>query len=122
MPVESPDGKTVFYARSKGTASTIWKIPVAGGDAVQVTGPIAKDPAFAVSMNGIYYVTPPESPTRQLIQFLDFATNQSRPVVVAEREIGLGMSLSPDGRFLIFAQRDQVGRDLMLIRDFGVRN
>ena len=122
MPVESPDGKTVFYARSKGTASTIWKIPVAGGEAVQVTGPLAKDPAFAVSINGIYYATPPESPTRQLIQFLDFATNQSRPVVVAEREIGMGMSLSPDGRFLIFAQRDQVGRDLMLIRDFGVRN
>ena len=37
-PVESPDGKTLYYAQlfpEKG----IWKMPVQGGEAVQVTGP-----------------------------------------------------------------------------------
>ena len=39
MPVESPDGKTLYYAHllpEKG----IWKMPVQGGEAVQVTGPV----------------------------------------------------------------------------------
>jgi Tol biopolymer transport system component/DNA-binding winged helix-turn-helix (wHTH) protein len=121
MPVESPDGKSVFYARVSERENGIWKFPVEGGKPERVTGRIAKDVAFAVGNEGIYYVTPPESPTRQLIHFLEFSTNQSRPVVVADREIGLGMSLSKDGRFLIFPQRDQAGSDLMIIRDFNVQ-
>jgi Tol biopolymer transport system component len=116
QPIESPDGKNLFYAKG-GSELTIWKIPSAGGTAKQVTGPIAKDPAFAVSVDGIYYKIPAESPSRQVIQFLSFSTGQSRPVVVTEHEIGQGLSLSPDERYLIFAQR-QPGSDLMLIKDF----
>ena len=97
----------------------IWKIPVEGGDAAQVTGPIAKDQAFTIGRDGIYYASPRESPTRQFIHFLSFSTGKSRPVVVSEREIGMGLSLSPDERFVIFAQRDQVGSDLMLIQNFA---
>jgi Tol biopolymer transport system component len=119
MPVESPDGKSVFYA-NQDVKSGIWKIPVDGGEAEYMTGPIAKDPAFVPSKDGIYYAAPPESSTRQFIHFLEFSTGRSRPVVVAEREIGVGMSLSPDGRYLIFPLRDQVGSDLMLIRNFDI--
>jgi hypothetical protein len=60
-----------------------------------------------VSKEGTYYAAAPESPARQFIHFLDFSTGKSRPVVVTHREIGLGMSLSPDGRYLIFPQRNQ---------------
>ena len=58
--------------------------------------------------------------SQHLIRFLSFSTGQSRPVVVTDRPIGLGLSLSPDQRFLIFAQRDQTGSDLMLIENFIV--
>jgi Tol biopolymer transport system component len=117
MPLESLDGATLFYAHIN-PEKGLWKIPVQGGIAEQVTGPIAKDFAFAVATRGIYYVSPPESPTRQLIQFWSFSTGESHPVVVANQEIGLGLSLSPDERFLIFAQRDNAGSDLMLVKDF----
>jgi hypothetical protein len=120
MPVESLDGKSVFFAKLASAETGIWKIPVDGGEAEYVAGPIAKDHAFVPGKDGIYYAAPRESPTRQLIYFLDFSTGQRRPVVVAEREIGLGMSLSPDGRYLIFPQRDQAGSDLMLIRNFNI--
>jgi len=120
QPLESPDGKNVFYIQ-EGSELTIWKIPSGGGTATQVTGPIAKDPAFAVGTAGIYYKIPAESPPGQLIQFLSFSTGQSRPVVVTEHEIGLGLSLSPDERYLIFALREGPGSDLMLIKDFLAR-
>jgi dipeptidyl aminopeptidase/acylaminoacyl peptidase len=102
MPVESPDRKSVFYARLAGPEAAIWKIPVDSGEAKKVAGPIAKDVAFVASRQGIYFAAPPESSSPQLIHFLDFSTNRTRPVVVTEGEIGLGMSLSLDGRYLIF--------------------
>ena len=118
MPQESPDGKTLFYVRGV-SEMAIWKNPVQGGTAAQVTGPIARDPAFAVSQDGIYYKVSTDSPLRQLVQFLSFSTGKTRPVVMTERDIGLGMSLSPDGRHLIFAQRDRASDDLMLIENFS---
>jgi Tol biopolymer transport system component/DNA-binding winged helix-turn-helix (wHTH) protein len=115
-PVESPDGRTLFYVQ-EGSELTIWKVPVQGGTAEQVTGPIAKDPAFAVTDEGIYYKADSESPPAQRIQFLSFSTGEIRTVVVTEQEVGLGLSLSPDGKYLIFAQRNPKS-DLMLIKDF----
>jgi hypothetical protein len=41
------------------------------------------------------------------------ASGKFQPPVVRRN-----MSISPDGRYLIFPQRDHVGSDLMLIRDF----
>ena len=32
----------------------------------------------------------------------------------------VGLSVSPDQRFLVFAQHDQTGSDLMLIKNFVV--
>ena len=115
-PLESSDG-TLFYAHEN-PEKGIWKIPVGGGNAEQVTGPTGR-PNFTLGAGGIYYASAPETPTRQLIRFLSFSTGQSRPVVVANQGInGLGMSLSPDERYLLFTQRDHAGSDLMIVKDF----
>jgi hypothetical protein len=117
MPLESPDGKSVFYALIP-AGKGIGRVPVEGGEAVLVTGSTARDQAFAVGREGIYYASFPETPTRQLIRFLNFSTGENRPVVVANQEMGIGLSLSPDERYLIFTQRDHAGSDLMLVKDF----
>jgi len=88
MAFESHDGKMLYYSRIVPDEG-IWRVPVNGGDSVQVTDAIAKDNAFAVSEEGIYYVTAPDSSRRQFIQFLNFTTGRSRPVVVTDHEIGL---------------------------------
>ncbi len=116
---ESPDGKTLYYSHLS-IEKGIWKAPAQGGEAIQVTGPI-KDPfSFAVAADGIFYVAA-DSRRQGLIQFLSYATGRSRTVVLTERPIGGGLSLSPDQRFLAFVQRDQDGSDLMLIENFVVR-
>jgi Tol biopolymer transport system component len=119
MAIEAPDGKTLYYEHSiheKG----IWKVPVQGGEAVQVTGAFRGLFSFAVAADGIFYVPAADSPHQGLIQFLSFSTGQSRPVVVSDRPIE-GPSLSPDRRFLVFSQPAQAGSDLMLIENFVVR-
>jgi hypothetical protein len=94
---------------------------VQGGQAVQLTGPLGEQEAFAVTAEGIFYSAAPESRNQHLIRFLRFSTNENRPIVETNREIGLGLSLSPDQRFLVFAQRDQTGSDLMVVENFVVR-
>jgi Tol biopolymer transport system component/DNA-binding winged helix-turn-helix (wHTH) protein len=118
MPIESPDGKMLYYIHILAKKG-IWKVPAQGGKAMQVTGPLSEPFGFTVTAEGIYYTAALASSDQHLIQFLDFSTGQTRPVVETNRQIGMGLSLSPDGRFLIFPQRDQVGSDLMLIENFA---
>ena len=119
MPFESPDGKTLYFtrlSREKG----IWKVPVQGGKASQVTGPV-NDFSYVGAAEGIFYSPPPDSRRQGLIQFLSFSTGRSRTVVASDRPIAAGLSLSPDKRFLVFAQHNQDGSDLMLIENFVAR-
>jgi len=119
MAVESPDGKTLYYAQLLPERG-IWKMPVQDGEAVQVTGPVTEVPEFVVTAGGIYYAAAPESHNQTLIRFLSFSTRKTITVVVTNRQFGRGLSLSPDQRFLVFTQHDQTGRDLMLIENFVV--
>jgi hypothetical protein len=71
-PLSRLMGRIVFYALERNGKYHL-ENSVAGGDAVTNDGSHCQGSCFVVSMKGIYYVSPPESPTRQLIQFLDFA-------------------------------------------------
>jgi Tol biopolymer transport system component/DNA-binding winged helix-turn-helix (wHTH) protein len=122
MPIESPDGRALYYShirREEGVS--IWRVPVQGGDAEQVAGSLSEQAAFAITPDGIFYSAAPVSRNQHLIRFLSFSTGRSRPVVVTDRPIGMGLSVSSDQRFLVFAQRDQTGSDLMLIENFENR-
>jgi Tol biopolymer transport system component len=122
MPMESADGKTLYYCHrlpEKG----IWKIPVQGGEGVQVTGPYS--PPFCgleVTADGLYYTAARESHNQYSIAFFSFSTGKSRPVAISDRPIGsLSLSVSPDQHYILYTQSDQSGSDLMLIENFAVR-
>ena len=95
-------------------------MPVEGGAAVQLTGPV-NEFAYAVGKEGLFYSPAPDASQKGSFLFVSFATGQSRTVVVADRPIGDFISLSPDQRFLLFGQSGQFDRDLMLIENFVVR-
>jgi Tol biopolymer transport system component len=119
MPMESTDGKTLFYCHDL-PEKGIWKVPVDGGKETQVAGPYsARLCGLAVTAEGFYYTAAPDARKRHSIQFVSFSTGTSRAVVVSDRPVGkLALSVSPDGRFIIYAQSDQLGSDLMLIENF----
>jgi dipeptidyl aminopeptidase/acylaminoacyl peptidase len=121
QPTESPDGKELFYLKWTGTSdSAIWKVPAeGGGQPVRVVGPVHAFPcAFAVTDGGIYYEAPPHSGDQRFIRFYSFSSGQSRPVVVTNRPFGLGITISGDGRQVVFDQFDEAGSDLMIIENF----
>jgi serine/threonine protein kinase len=111
-PAESFDGQTVYYQKE----NTIWRVGVDGsGDRAAIDGPSTMQ-GIAVARDGIYYTT--GSPNRG-IQFFEFSTGRSRVVRKLEKSASLGISVSADGRSLIYCQVDTRGSgDLMLVDPF----
>jgi hypothetical protein len=74
--------------------------------------------AFAVVHEGIYFIPRPDTPGRHSIQFFNFTTKKIRPISTIESAIAAYLSVSPDGRWILYSQMDQVGSDLMLVENF----
>ena len=127
LPMESPDGKTLYYCH-KVPEKGIWKMPAQGGEGVQVTGPYSPPLcAMKVTAQGLYYTAAPDSSNKYSIEFFSFSTGKSRPVVVSDRPfIYLALSVSPDGRWLLYSQSDvrqrsDAGRELHPAVEFASR-
>ena len=82
---------------------------------------------FAVIDRGVYYMdratrspgalaTDRPGPTR--LQYFDFASRKSRTMVPDLGTIGLGLTVSRDGRTILYSRVDSSVDDLMLVENF----
>jgi hypothetical protein len=116
-PLESPDGKSVLYLTRDGTA--IRSVPVGGGPSTLVAAPVQQLPSgFAVTSRGIYYPAPLPSGGPGVVMFMSFSTRDRRSVALAHHPFGLGITVSPDDRYVLFDQYDQFEGDLLVVKDF----
>jgi Tol biopolymer transport system component len=120
-PLESPDGKFLYYVKSL-AATSLWKIPVEGGQATKVLEGLSTSLNLAIVDSGLYFVPAASSGSGSSIQFLNFATNRISPVATFEKPlnvgVGGGLAVSPDGRWILYTQADQAGSELMLVENF----
>jgi eukaryotic-like serine/threonine-protein kinase len=119
--VESPDGQFLYYVKERGEPG-IWRVPVAGGEETPVLDHHRAGlwRQWAVVEQGIFFITA-ETPDRPLIEFFSFATGKASLVMTLEKKLPdtiSGLSVSPDGRRLIWTQLDQISSDIMLIKNF----
>jgi Tol biopolymer transport system component len=116
-PVESSDGKSIFYVAESG--GSIWRVPKEGGQETEVVSCVHQTAyGFALTAEGIYYRDCSES-KKQYIRFFNPATRQSRPVAEANAPpFGTALSVSPDGKYLLFDQAGNNDMDLILLEDF----
>jgi hypothetical protein len=117
---ESPDGKFVYYTSF--TAPGIWRVAVEGGEEV----PVLDQPKlgywgyWAVVDGGIYFANV-EVKLHPTIEFFSFATGRVRQIATMEKEAvsgGPGFAISPDGRWILYAQVDLSGSDITLVENF----
>ena len=121
IPFESLDGKKVYYQK-KLAASDVWQVPVVGGEETRVLGP-AGQLQFAVVADGIYFIEPGPPGFAGWIKgnslkFFSFTKGTTEKVFDIKYLPQTGLSLSPDGRYVLFSQVDPFGADLMLVENF----
>ena len=71
-----------------------------------------------MASDGIYFIPKADAEGHYSVQFYDFATGKSSQVFPMHGGVSNGLAVSPDGRTLLFAQKDEVRSDLMLVRNF----
>jgi Tol biopolymer transport system component len=113
---ESLDGKFVYYTKDQ-ASSALWKMPLSGGEESQVL-PSVDLRNFSLVNDGIYFIPGPGADGKYSIQFLRFATGKVKTVVPIPGQLEIGLSVSPDGRSLLFSEIDEAGSDLMLVENF----
>jgi hypothetical protein len=112
---ESPDGRFVYYSKGTGPTS-LWRVPIGGGGEEQVLDSIL-GLNFVVASDGVFFV-PGHANDIWTIRFLNFRTGAVTIVARFEKFPQLGLSLSPDGRQILYSQVDEDNSDLMLVENF----
>ena len=59
----------------------------------------------------------PQSAPRTIC-FYDFATKQTREIFKTERDTSDGISVAPDGRYMLYSQLDENSSNIMLVSNF----
>lgn len=117
---ESFDGETLYFVDGW-TDATLKRVSVnQPGPASLVEGmPVLKDASlWTVVPGGIYFV-PADSP--HSIRYFDLSTRRARRVTEVDRDFNSangGLSVSADGRWILYSQVDDVNRDIMLVEHF----
>ena len=113
---ESDDGKWVYYIKNTWD-SCLWRMPSEGGEETRVLDSVVYR-AFTVVTEGIYFVPRSDPAGQYSIQFFNFATKKIRSILATGRKGGGYLSVSPDGRWILYSQVDQASSDLKLVENF----
>jgi Tol biopolymer transport system component len=111
-PRESFDGKTIYFA----SGATLKKVALPGqpGTESEVDGSLRVQD-WTLSPSGIYFV-PADAP--RSLRYFDFATRQVRPIFEVDKDFSGGLSVSPDGRWILYSQGGDPTGDIMLVDHF----
>ena len=121
-PVFSPDGKLLYYSKLGQTG--LWAIPAQGGEERRILNDSVSDQNrnWTVSSDGIYFFDLKVAPNEpKLVKFYSFRTGKTSLAGTVEPTVSpdySGISVSPDGRWLLYSHIASITSDLVLIDHF----
>ena len=118
FPQESFDGSVLYFARRNVNTGVGMLSPHGTFLESSVEGlpAIVHENLWTVRREGIYFV-PADSP--RSLHYFDFATKKVREIFKINRDFGDGLSVSPDGHWLLYTQVDEENSDIMLVDRFS---
>ncbi len=116
-PVESPDGRSLYYCKYE--QGGVWRMPVQGDEETEVLRDVDGGgwPDWGISSNGIYFMRFGKFP-HVSISFFEFATGKTLPIWTLEKKPGWGLSISNDGKSIVYIQNEFAESNIMLVRNF----
>jgi len=120
-PMESPDGRWLYFTQDRGSSS-IWRMPTAGGAETPLFDFHQKNYSrgWTVTSEGVYFAVA-SSNTQSTIKFFSLSTGAEKTVAEIDRVLPSsvsGLTVSPDGRWLLLPLFARRGSDLMMIENF----
>ena len=112
---ESIDGKTLFFSRDLPNGSALLALSLAGGPERQLAQSVGD--TFAVGLAGVYTLDFWSGPPPPLF-LRDPATGRGRLLGTLEKAHQYGLTVSPDGKTILYTRLVNQGKDLMLIENF----
>ena len=125
IPEEAPDGKYLYYMHGSGTGP-LYRVATSGGEETKLLDEIAAR-GYALAEDGIYYIKPPKNANtpeyfevnaNNTLHVYNFATGTSTLLATLPKALQLGVTVSPDGRSLLYPQIDRLVEDIMLVEGF----
>ena len=116
-PTESYDGETVYFTTS-GLNTTLHTVSVkhpGAGSVLQEMPSVRSITLWALTPGGIYFV--PAAAPRSL-RYFDLATKKVRQIFEIDKDFSYGLSVSQDGRLILYSQIDELKSELMLVDHF----
>jgi Tol biopolymer transport system component len=115
--LESPDGQWLYYTKNEAADTSLWKVATGGGEEVQVL-PSVHFHNFDVTSDGIYFLEGWGWRTAQPTT-LRFQGNGGQISTVAHLPQGyVGLSVSPDRKWIVFTANKAATSELIMIEDF----
>jgi Tol biopolymer transport system component len=118
--LESIDRKFVYYTKGKALGpASLWRVAkdgAGGGGEVPVLDSLADWSTFSVAPDGIYFIPYAGSEAGSSINFYRFADGQTRAIIEIHKPVSVGLTVSPDGRVILYTQVDRDDNDLVIAR------
>jgi eukaryotic-like serine/threonine-protein kinase len=114
VPFESLDGTDVYSTQTVSAASALWRVPVAGGEPVKVLERVVFR-NFVPLEGGVYYID--QLSDEASLQFFDFASRRSTAVVHGLGDLRYGLTVTADGRAILYSRVDVMIDDLMFVEN-----
>ena len=118
---ESPDGRYIFYAKSRGSfLASLWRVAVQGGEETEISAELWSCSNFFVAEDGIYFIQPQIRGDLHPVAFYRFSTGQIERITVFDKIASCGLSLWPRNRprHLYLSLYERGEGDLMMAEGF----
>lgn len=115
--LESFDGATLFFAKSRYDNPELYQMPVAGGAETPLAGAVRPRSwaAWSPTSRGIFFAPPESSDGGTSIDFYDFQTRLVRQISLLDRS-PFWLSASADGKQVFFDQAERDESSIVLVK------
>jgi Tol biopolymer transport system component/DNA-binding winged helix-turn-helix (wHTH) protein len=118
-PLESPDGQRLYFAENSGTNYTLHTAslnPTGTESRVDGVPPLSFLANWDIVQGGVYFFPRNDILT---LNYFDFSTRKVRPIFkISGGGAFPGLSVSADGRYILYPELDDYRSDIMLVENF----